>query len=503
MIQEARYTSPGGNETVFSWENTKRTTELKTGVFTFPGMDGARVQHQGAGARTFPLVCIFSGDDCMAQADAFETMLIESGIGELQHPVYGTVKVVPTEKIEREDNTVSKLGEATVTVTFTETITDSEAAQLNETAAETIDQQYEEFADAAASGFADTAAASFADTAEGNLQEIIDAESITTQIEMTAALEAETQILTESLEPIAALDKATYPDWLASSKELKENIQNLYKKVKDAAGKIESTYTKALNIARLTLRIIKLPASLAVDLAEKIKGYATLTANLINQFKNDPFGAEKIKAAFAVARLALTGGAAAIASGSALSIAEIAALTGAVPRQAGAVRGGAGTPGGGNAGGASRGIGGEGGSGSGGTALGGMGTAALDKSIGATSRKEAVEAANTVAEYFETVMVFQDSKIAQNVFVDASPKAHLALTSLVHSSIQLILNAAFSLPLQKTITLDRDRQVIELCAELYGTTDCLDEFIIANNFNLNEIELLPMGKKVSYYVQGA
>jgi hypothetical protein len=57
--------------------------------------------------------------------------------------------------------------------------------------------------------------------------------------------------------------------------------------------------------------------------------------------------------------------------------------------------------------------------------------------------------------------------------------------------------------MQKTITLDRDRQVIELCAELYGTTDYVDDFIIENNFNIDEIELLPMGKKVSYYVKGA
>jgi hypothetical protein len=134
------------------------------------------------------------------------------------------------------------------------------------------------------------------------------------------------------------------------------------------------------------------------------------------------------------------------------------------------------------------------------SAGGGAGLA-VDKSAGTASREEAVEAANKVAEFFETVTAFQDTKIAQNAFVDAAPEAHIALTELVYSSTQLILNAAFALPMQKTITLDRDRQVIELCAELYGTTDYLDDFIIENNFNIDEIELLPMGKKVSYYVQ--
>jgi hypothetical protein len=97
---------------------------------------------------------------------------------------------------------------------------------------------------------------------------------------------------------------------------------------------------------------------------------------------------------------------------------------------------------------------------------------------------------------------FEDSKIAQDAFVDASSESYMALTELVHQSAQLVMSAAFALPMQRTITLDRDRQVVELCAELYGSPDYLDDFIIQNNFNLNEIELLPMGTKVTY-VQGA
>jgi hypothetical protein len=54
----------------------------------------------------------------------------------------------------------------------------------------------------------------------------------------------------------------------------------------------------------------------------------------------------------------------------------------------------------------------------------------------------AVAAANRVADFFETVTAFQDTKIAQNAFVDAFPAAHIALNELVYSSIQLILNAS-------------------------------------------------------------
>jgi hypothetical protein len=491
MIQEARYTSPSGKEIIFSWETAKRDTELKTGVYTFPGSDGALVQHQGMGARTFPLVCIFSGPDCTDKADDFEAALIERGVAELQHPVYGTIKVKPVGHIEREDDPVNKLGQSTVTVTFTETITGEEAAALNEVAADAIDEKYDEFSEAAAADFAEAIAADSIDT--DNISPEIKKNSITDitdRIETQSALETQTQAIIDNLQPIAMADKKSYSNWLASANELKENIKNLYEKGKNTAAKIESVYVKALNIGRLTLRLIKLPSDLSVSLAEKIKGYSTLTAALINQYKNDPFGIKKIKNAYATATLALTGSAAAIASGSALTVAEVAASTGAAP--AGAAR-------------ASMGSAANPGSGAGGTANNSGTTTgiAADKSSGTASREEAVEAANKVADFFETVISFQDTKIAQDVFVDSASAAHIALTELVYGSIQLILNAAFALPMQKTIILDRDRQVIELCAELYGTTDCLDDFIIENNFNIDEIELLPMGKKVSYYVQNA
>jgi hypothetical protein len=435
----------------------------------------------------------------------------------LQHPIYGAVKVVPTGDIEREDDPVNKNGESTVSITFTETISDEDAAGLNEVAAEAVDEKFEEFSEASAADFAETITA-----AEGDLNE---------QLAITAALEAQTQAITDSLEPLAKADKKKFADWIASAKELKDNIKNLYKKGLGYAAKAESLYVKALNIGRLTLRLLKLPSDLAVSLAEKIKGYATLTANLINQYKNDPFGVKKIENAYATAKLAITGAVAAIASGSALTVAEIAALTGAAPAAAssrsavsgsgvgGASSGGA-TPGsgpgagssggggstgggGGSGGGLSGGGGVPGGGSSGGASASGNtpGGGAVNKSAGTTSRAEAVEAANTIAAFLETATEFQDTKIAQNAFVDTDTAAALALNELVYASIQLILNASFALPLQRTITLDRDRQAIELCAELYGSTDYLDDFIIENNFNIDEIELLPMGKRVSYYVK--
>jgi hypothetical protein len=316
MIQEARYTSPSGKETTFSWESAKRETQLKTGVYTFPQKDGAHVQHQGAGARTFPLSCIFSGSGYMEKADEFELMLTERGIAELQHPVYGVVKVVPTGNIEREDNLVERLNESVVNITFTETITSEAAAKLETIAAESIDEEFEEFSEAAVSDFALA----------------VVTENIAEQAETTKALETQTQLIINNLQPIAESgDKKEFADWLTSAKELKENIKNLYTKTKNTPMNTESIVTRAIGIARLTLRLMKRPSDIAIAISEKIKGYSTLIANLVNQYKNEPFGIGKIKASYTTATLALTGAVSSIASGSALTVAEAATLTGAAP----------------------------------------------------------------------------------------------------------------------------------------------------------------------------
>jgi prophage DNA circulation protein len=155
-VVDAIYTSPSGKEAPFLCETVSRETELKTGVFIFPSRDGAHVQHQGMGARSFPLTCIFSGSDCMENADIFESMLIERGVGELQHPIYGTIKVVPTGKIVRDDDLVTGINESIVTITFTETITDENAVGLDAVAADDIDEKFNKFVEEAAADFAES-----------------------------------------------------------------------------------------------------------------------------------------------------------------------------------------------------------------------------------------------------------------------------------------------------------------------------------------------------------
>ena len=94
-----------------------------------------------------------------------------------------------------------------------------------------------------------------------------------------------------------------------------------------------------------------------------------------------------------------------------------------------------------------------------------------------------------------------DSQIAKDAFVD-SGEGYSALLQTIASSIQVMQEAAFNLPMTRYIKLGRDRQVIELLCELYGPDgfNRIDEFINDNNLNAEEIVLIPMGREVRYYV---
>jgi hypothetical protein len=501
---EAKYTSPSGKEFYFTWDQPlSRETELKTGIFTFPDRDGAHVQHQGAGARSFPFEAIFHGPDCMNQADDFEASLIERDVAELQHPIYGIIKVIPTGNIKREDDLISALNESRVTVTFTETITDESPTELQIVSANDLEEKYDTFSESAAVDFAES----------------ISIDSVPEELQLQSIMELQAQALDDNLSGLIESDATVLDDFKKSTGELKESIKDikidrfsdikdLYNNTKKAFTNAEKIVQKAINCARLALNIMKMPSRIKVNIMEKIKGYSQLITAIINQFKNDPFGVDNIKNSFASTCLVLNGCVASISSGSALSIAETSSFSpgsfSASRSMGSAASESSVTDGQDNSGGdTSPGEGGNtGGSVDSGLNERGDSTAAGDGG-GIISREETIQVMNQLILLFETVKRFQDTKIGNDIIVDSNSNTYLLLNELIYSSIQLIQNTSFSLPMQRTIRLNRDRQIIELCCELYGSADYLDKFIAENDFNIDEIELLPMGREVTYYVEVA
>lgn len=121
-LKEGAYITPSGRRHVFAYEDVSRTFDKKTSSHDFPGADGTYVQDNGRTGNKYPLTAFFSGPNCDTDADAFEKALSETGRGKLEHPIYGTVDVVPFGTVTRSDALKTAANQSTVEVTFWETI---------------------------------------------------------------------------------------------------------------------------------------------------------------------------------------------------------------------------------------------------------------------------------------------------------------------------------------------------------------------------------------------
>ena len=121
-LKEAAYTSPSGLRLTFDYVDVSRTTSKRAKVFEFSGVDGAYVQSNGTGARQYPLRMFFSGSDHDAEALIFEIALLESGVGRLEHPMYGSFDVVPAGDISRRDDLTTGANQTVIEATFFATL---------------------------------------------------------------------------------------------------------------------------------------------------------------------------------------------------------------------------------------------------------------------------------------------------------------------------------------------------------------------------------------------
>jgi hypothetical protein len=186
---------------------------------------------------------------------------------------------------------------------------------------------------------------------------------------------------------------------------------------------------------------------------EIITSYSNMIKDIVKKFKNDPFGDKKIKNQYTMMKMTLQVAVCAICEGVTFACGQSSSSDG--------------------------GNGGQ---------------------EGFKSREEAIAAAEDLQDIFESVKDKLDEELDKDVLIETS-ESYSALLEVYQKTVALVLNTAFSLRKRRVVVLDRDRQVIELLAELYGDIDNhIDEFIIDNDLNIDEIGVLPMGKEVAYYV---
>lgn len=410
-IVEACYTAPSGKKFYFNYDS-KLTSEvdLKTATFTFPERDGALVVPLGIAGRRFSFTCYFYGKQSKKEADNFENGLKERGYGELQHPLYGVHKVVPTGVISRTDDVVAGVGVSSVGITFAETIVEVSTINSEVILNDEINSKADDFEKKSVWEFCKS----------------IGQATIKGAIWTANMYKNSTKMVADTLRNIARTEKAIYTKFQTIENELFYSIDNII--------------NAAESVSIQTIKLFRLPAQTSSDVANKVEGYGQVVKSLIDNFKNDPAGMENAKNQWASARLMLESLTVSCASG----------------------------------------------------------IATTDKDA-FKSRDEAVNVATSILTIYDSVVDFEEKNVGKDYFVETG-EGFGAMRDVVAASVSQIIDNSFSLPTRKTVVLGRDRQVVELLYDLYGNLDRMDEFIVDNKINYNELEVIPMGREVAYYV---
>jgi len=252
-LREAAYTSPGGTRQTFIFDDVSRTRDRKTNPFEFPDTDRTFVQDLGSTGRRYPLECIFTGENCDLEAEAFEALLVERGAGLLEHPRYGQVDVIPVGTIERRDGLVNNANQVTIRVTFFETT----GAVFPEVGANPQSSVL-----SAVDTFNETGAAAF-------------------ENKLDIANVAEAQTFGQQFETFVA----TVDDALGDVAAAQADIESRYNAVKSSIDNaITVLVQKPLTLAFQAQRLAQLPSQIAENARARLDAYR----NLANSFINTP-----------------------------------------------------------------------------------------------------------------------------------------------------------------------------------------------------------------------
>ncbi|MDC7218647.1 MAG: DNA circularization N-terminal domain-containing protein [Spirochaetales bacterium] len=132
----------------------------------------------------------------------------------------------------------------------------------------------------------------------------------------------------------------------------------------------------------------------------------------------------------------------------------------------------------------------------------GLGAAAAEATTegDTTTRDEAAEVVETLSDLYTDIKdSIQDLEEAGSFSTDY--ETLLATEAALSTAIEALIDSALNLPAERSMTLDRSVDPITLCYEIFGTTDDLETWMEFNDFQGNEILLIPRGREVRWYVE--
>lgn len=408
-IKQAAYISPSGVRVVFDYENVRKSFDKKTNGFEFPDANGTYVQDLGHSGRRYPLRVFFWGDNYDLEVNIFDAALREIGVGKLEHPLYGTIDVVPFGTITQRDDLKTSANQAIVEVTFWETI--------------------------------------------GLIYPSVQTDPATAVL---IAIDDYNFVVANEFEDITSLDSAVeqssfknnYNSLLDSAEsglqaiaDTQDDVRQQFDAIVDSVNRgIDVLVSTPLTLAFQTTQLIQAPARALTSIESRINAYGNLVNSIISSVSaiispgNDSRNSNEFHINDLYASTYITG--------SILSVVNNQFLT----------------------------------------------------------KTEALEAAEFILTQFEDVTNWRDDNF-QSLFEVDIGSSYQQLQEAVALTAGFLVEISFTLKQERRLVLDRNRTIIDLVAELYGSVDDqLDFFINSNELSGSEILELPRGYEIVYYL---
>ena len=406
-INEASYTSPSGERFLLPYDDVSRSKDKKTTGFESPGFNGTFVQSTGTTGFRYPFSVPFSGPDCDLQASQFEEALYQEGIGRLDHPVYGSVDVVPFGTIDRIDNLKTGANVATVNVVFWETT--GASIQGSES-----DQRSNVFS--AIDDYNISAAETFSES--------VDIDTAIERVTLKSRYESVLDSVNSGLGSIASTNDS-----------VKKQFDIVYDSVKLG---LDVLVNDPITLAFQTIKLIQIPGNAVTSISESLKAYEDLSKLIIDQIPYTPGNDSRVSNSFHSDDLYSS----TYVTGSILS--------------------------------------------------------SLDAEF--KTKSEALEAADNIINQFNQVVVWRDDNYESLGQIDTSD-SYQKLQEAVAAAAGFLVQLSFSLKAERSVILDRNRTIIDLSAELYGSVsdDTINFLINTNDLSGSEIREINRGREILYY----
>lgn len=439
-IKEGAYTSPvSGTRVTFAFEDLSRSFDVRGSAFDFPGINDSYVQQTGYSSRKYPMVCFFTGKNCDLLAGGFEAVLMEPGIGRLEHPLYGTFDVMPFGTVERNDALKTASNQSVVTVTFWTTIP-----------------------------------AIYPDDTSGGTNELEGALDLFNAA-VAGQFLSNTNFLSQ-LRKASAL--GTIKGFLKKVKGALGKISNAVASVRNGFGNALATINGGLDVliggplllAQQISNLIQAPGRALAGLASRLDAYARLAQDIFGSDAGSP-AKQLSSASVLIDQQAKTANDFHISSLFAMN-----AVAGSVV-----------------------------------SVIAQPITATADGQVPIFgSRTVILSAASAVLEQMDALVAWRDGGFAALAGIDDSSQAvdtgeaYSALQNLVALTAGYLIQASFSALPERAVVIDRNRTIVDLCAELYGAVDGkIDLLVSTNDFTGDELIELQAGRRVVYYPTAA